>query len=37
MNVVKSVHLLGGTFLGSSRGGFKGPEICDALVTKGIN
>jgi 6-phosphofructokinase 1 len=34
---VKNIHTEGGTILGSSRGGFKGKEIVDALVDKGIN
>ncbi len=34
---VKDIHHLGGTILGSSRGGFDGNKITDALVAKGIN
>ena len=29
---VEDINQYGGTILGSSRGGFKGPEICDSLV-----
>lgn len=34
---VKSIHKLGGTILGSSRGGFDLHKIIDALKEKGIN
>jgi 6-phosphofructokinase 1 len=34
---VDSIHNLGGTILGSSRGGFNLKEIAKALVKKGIN
>jgi 6-phosphofructokinase 1 len=35
--VVKSIHTLGGTILGTSRGGFDGDKIADALEKKEIN
>ena len=34
---VKGIQDLGGTVLGSSRGGFDGPKMIEALVKKGIN
>lgn len=34
---VADIHLLGGTILGTSRGGFDGPKISDTLENKGIN
>jgi 6-phosphofructokinase 1 len=34
---VKNIHKLGGTILGSSRGGFDADKIIDALQEKGIN
>lgn len=34
---VKSIHKVGGTILGSSRGGFDADKIIDALEAKGIN
>ena len=34
---VKGIQNLGGTILGSSRGGFDGPKMIDALVKRGIN
>ena len=34
---VKSIQHLGGTILGSSRGGFDAKLIVDALVDKGFN
>jgi 6-phosphofructokinase 1 len=36
-NKVKDIHTLGGTILGSSRGGFDGVKIVDTFVKKGIN
>lgn len=36
-SVVKDIHIMGGTILGTSRGGFDGPKIVDALVAKDIN
>jgi 6-phosphofructokinase 1 len=36
-NVVEDIQLQGGTILGSSRGGFKGKEIVEALISRGIN
>ena len=35
--VVKDIHKLGGTILGSSRGGFNADEMCKALRTQGIS
>eukprot|EP00741_Cyanophora_paradoxa_P001694 tig00000498_g1644.t1 len=35
--VVATIHEQGGTFLGSSRGGFDGEKICKALEEHGIN
>ena len=35
--VVKNIHKLGGTILGSSRGGFDADKILNSLVEKGIN
>ena len=35
--VVVNIHEQGGTILGTSRGGFDGPKIADALESKGIN
>lgn len=35
--MVQDIQLQGGTILGSSRGGFKGKEIVEALIAKGIN
>ncbi len=35
--VVKSIHTQGGTILGTSRGGFDGEKIANALESKGIN
>jgi 6-phosphofructokinase 1 len=34
---VKDIHTIGGTILGTSRGGFDGIKIVDALEKKGIN
>ena len=34
---VKNIHKLGGTMLGSSRGGFNADKILDSLVLRGIN
>lgn len=34
---VKNIHKLGGTMLGSSRGGFHADKILDALQARGIN
>jgi 6-phosphofructokinase 1 len=34
--VVVNIHEQGGTILGTSRGGFDGPKIADALESKGI-
>lgn len=34
---VKGIQALGGTILGSSRGGFDGPKMIEALQSKGIN
>ena len=34
---IKAIHKLGGTTLGSSRGGFDLPKIIEALKKKGIN
>ncbi len=34
---VCNIHLQGGTILGTSRGGFDGPKIVDALTARGIN
>jgi len=34
---VEGIQNLGGTILGSSRGGFKGAEIVEALKAKGVN
>lgn len=34
---VKNIHKLGGTMLGSSRGGFNADKILDAIREKGIN
>ncbi len=34
---VCNIHLQGGTILGTSRGGFDGPKIVEALNNKGIN
>lgn len=34
---VSNIHKLGGTFLGSSRGGFDGEKILEQLIKKGIN
>jgi 6-phosphofructokinase 1 len=36
-SVVKDIHTLGGTILGTSRGGFDGEKIVDTFVAKGIN
>lgn len=33
---VSDIHKLGGTFLGSSRGGFDGDKIIDSLLERGI-
>lgn len=35
--VVKDLHTLGGTVLGTSRGGFDGEKIADAVQARGIN
>ena len=35
--MVSNIHHLGGTVLGSSRGGFDRKQIVDALVAKGIS
>ena len=35
--VVKDIHTLGGTILGSSRGGFDGEKIANAVLERGIN
>ena len=35
--IVKEIHLLGGTVLGTSRAGFDGEEIANQLIKKGIN
>ena len=34
---MKGIQALGGTILGSSRGGFDGPKMIEALQKKGIN
>ncbi len=34
---VANIHNLGGTILGSSRGGFKAQEMIDAIKSMGIN
>lgn len=34
---VSDIHKLGGTFLGSSRGGFDGDKIIDSLLERGIS
>lgn len=34
---VKNIHKLGGTMLGSSRGGFQADKILDSIVARGIN
>ena len=34
---VSDIHKLGGTFLGSSRGGFDGDKIINSLLEKGIS
>lgn len=36
-NYVTDIHKLGGTILGSSRGGFDADKILDSLVAKGVN
>ena len=36
-NVVKDIHVQGGTILGSSRGGFDADLIINSLQSKGIN
>lgn len=36
-NKVKTIHKLGGTILGSSRGGFDKEKIINSLKAKGIN
>ena len=35
--LVCDIHLQGGTILGTSRGGFDGPKIVEALKLKGVN
>lgn len=37
MTSVKGIQNLGGTILGSSRGGFDGPKMIEKLKAKGIN
>jgi 6-phosphofructokinase 1 len=36
-SVVKNIHKLGGTLLGSSRGGFNADKILDGIEARGIN
>lgn len=36
-HMVSDIHKLGGTILGSSRGGYDGEKIMDALVEQGVN
>jgi 6-phosphofructokinase 1 len=35
--IVRDIHLTGGTFLGTSRGGFSREKIINVLVEKGVN
>jgi 6-phosphofructokinase 1 len=35
--LVQEIHLLGGTILGTNRGGFDGVKIADSLESRGIN
>jgi 6-phosphofructokinase 1 len=36
-HIVKNIHKLGGTMLGSSRGGFNADKILDGIEKRGIN
>jgi 6-phosphofructokinase 1 len=36
-HIVRDIHLSGGTFLGTSRGGFDAEKIIDSAVEKGVN
>jgi len=35
--IVRDIHLMGGTFLGTSRGGFSREKIVNSLIEKGVN
>lgn len=37
ISTIKNLQFLGGTFLGSSRGGFDADKMINALLARGIN